>query len=174
MLRHLGLGCFDAARIFSRCRPSTIPLRWTHHHAPSCGSHPEPSDSPLDAAQDPGWVMLNKYGIRADDTFFAEADTVASCPVFRGRHLRVSIGRAPPPASTFIYYNLQYSALGQDGYSSDISAGEDDKNVVDECQEDDEDVDESEEEEEEDDDAEEWGISVVAAQSEPPTLPIWL
>ncbi|KAF8772770.1 hypothetical protein HU200_005406 [Digitaria exilis] len=66
--------------------------------------------------------MLNKYGIRADDTFFAEADTVASCPVFRGRHLRVSIGRAPPPASTFIYYNLQYSALGQDGYSSDISA----------------------------------------------------
>ncbi|KAF8745053.1 hypothetical protein HU200_013465 [Digitaria exilis] len=115
---------------------------------------------------------LNKRGIFADDSFVADAGTVAYYPAITRRHLRVSLGRAPPPASIFIYYDFPYREPGEDYNSSDSSTCEDDKNVVDESEENG-DVDESEEngdvdesEEEEEEDVDEWGIRVIAAHGD--------
>ncbi|KAF8711114.1 hypothetical protein HU200_029120 [Digitaria exilis] len=168
MLKRLGLGCFDG---LFRCRPSIIPLRSIHHHVPTSGHHRKPSELPPAAtADDPaGWILLNKRGIRADDAFVAEADTVAYCHVFMGRLLRVSLRRAPPPASTFIYYDFPYSTPGEDDKTVideyfkehvDMSEEKHDESVEEE-EEEEEDVDESEKEEAEN--VDEWGIHVVAA-----------
>ncbi|KAF8762263.1 hypothetical protein HU200_009650 [Digitaria exilis] len=125
---------------------------------------PEPSDLPPATVEDPaGWVILNKRGIRTDDSFLADAGTVACYPAFTRRHLRVSLRHAPPPVSTFIYYDFPDRELGEDYNSSDSSTCEDDKKIIDESEENG-DVDESEEEEEED--VDEWGIRVIAAHGD--------
>jgi hypothetical protein len=50
------------------------------------------------------WLMLNINGCRADDSFVADARTVAS----KGRPLRVSFGpRTVPPASSFLYFDFR-------------------------------------------------------------------
>jgi hypothetical protein len=54
------------------------------------------------------WLMLNINGCRADDSFVADARTVAECRTSKGRPLRVSFGpRAAPPASSFLYFDFR-------------------------------------------------------------------
>ncbi|OEL16598.1 hypothetical protein BAE44_0022383 [Dichanthelium oligosanthes] len=55
--------------------------------------------------------MLNSYcAVRTDDTCVADANTAADSRTSTGRPLRVSFGRAPPPASSFVYYDFPDSA----------------------------------------------------------------
>ncbi|RCV37312.1 hypothetical protein SETIT_8G052700v2 [Setaria italica] len=70
--------------------------------------------------------MLNRYGIRMDDSFVADAKTVAYSRTFTGQHLRVSFGRAPPPASSFIYYDFPDIVPGEEDDDVDECEGEDD------------------------------------------------
>lgn len=112
MLRHLGLGC-----ILFICRPSIIPLR-SIHHVPSSG-----------------WVMLNKQGIRTDDTFVADAKTVACARTSTGHHLRVSFQGVPPPASSFIHYDFPDSLPGDEEDDSDTDEGEEDDDDTEEDEE---------------------------------------
>ncbi|KAL6870858.1 hypothetical protein ACP4OV_014706 [Aristida adscensionis] len=53
-----------------------------------------------------GWALLNKLVRRrdGDDPVVADAGTTAEARTSTGRHLRVSLGRAEPPASSFLYY----------------------------------------------------------------------
>ncbi|KAL6653493.1 hypothetical protein ACP70R_009071 [Stipagrostis hirtigluma subsp. patula] len=71
----------------------------------------EPSDSPAAAAAaDPRWVMLNCRGYRWLDSFVADARTVAESLTSTGLAVHVSLGLAPPPASSFLYYDLEAGA----------------------------------------------------------------
>ena len=83
--------------------PTTLP--------PSLQQPPEPA-----AAKDPRWVMLNLRGRRMDNSFIADSKTVAGSRTrFPGRqHLRVSLGGAAPPASSFLYYDFPDSVPGED------------------------------------------------------------
>jgi hypothetical protein len=74
--------------------------------------------------------MLNLCTRRMDDSFVADAKTVADSGTrFTGRqHLRVSLGCAPPPASSFLYYDFPDSVPDEDeddnydGISVDVVA----------------------------------------------------
>jgi hypothetical protein len=101
----------------------------------------EPRDSPPAAAKAPGWVLLNMYGIRTDASFVADARTVAYARTSKGHHLRVSLGRAPPPASSFVYYDFPDTAPGVEEEDDDVDERDKDDGVDDddECDEDDDD-----------------------------------
>ncbi|KAL6595686.1 hypothetical protein ACP70R_048026 [Stipagrostis hirtigluma subsp. patula] len=64
--------------------------------------------------KDPSWLMLN-YGIaRWNDSAVADAKTVAESSTSTGQLLRVSLGLAAPPASSFFYYDWPGSATAGD------------------------------------------------------------
>ncbi|KAL6637183.1 hypothetical protein ACP70R_024755 [Stipagrostis hirtigluma subsp. patula] len=95
-----GPGCIDGLSLFG-CRSSIG--RRSVHAVPSC----VPAGSPAAGARkDPRWLMLN-YGVaRWNDSAVADAKTVAESLTSTGRHhLRVSLGLAAPPASSFFYYD---------------------------------------------------------------------
>ena len=50
--------------------------------------------------------MLNGLVRRMDGSVAADAATVAESRTTTGCHLRVSLGLAPPPASSFLYYDV--------------------------------------------------------------------
>ncbi|KAL6658439.1 hypothetical protein ACP70R_004025 [Stipagrostis hirtigluma subsp. patula] len=110
-LASLGPGCIDGASFFG-CRSSIS--RRSVHVVPSC----VPAGSPAAGARkDPRWVMLN-YGVaRKNDSAVADAKTVAESRTSTGRHrLRVSLGLAAPPASSFFYYDwLGRATAGDEG-----------------------------------------------------------
>ncbi|OEL22324.1 hypothetical protein BAE44_0016656 [Dichanthelium oligosanthes] len=68
----------------------------------------EPSVTP--AAAEPGWVMLNTYGCFGDDFVVTDAKTVADSITSKGRHFRVSMALAAPPACSLLYHDLVGSA----------------------------------------------------------------
>ncbi|KAL6658443.1 hypothetical protein ACP70R_004029 [Stipagrostis hirtigluma subsp. patula] len=73
-----------------------------------------PAGSPAGAKKDPSWLMLN-YGIaRWNDSAVADAKTVAESRTSTGQLLRVSLGLAAPPASSFFYYDWPGSATAGD------------------------------------------------------------
>ncbi|CAL4989290.1 unnamed protein product [Urochloa decumbens] len=136
MLRYLGL----------RCRPSIAGLRWIHHAPILLESRVH--DSPPAAAEEPaGSVLLNRYGIRMDESFVADPNTVAYCRTYIGKHLCVSFSRAPPPASSFFYYDFPESAPGREGIDNKAEVCEEDGNNTDECEEEGDTDDECEEQE---------------------------
>ncbi|CAL4995048.1 unnamed protein product [Urochloa decumbens] len=72
-----------------------------------------PSESPA-ASAEPRWVILTSFGcpVNNDDDDYVVAHTnteVGSCTSL-GRHFRVSLGIAPPPALSFIYCDTLVSA----------------------------------------------------------------
>ncbi|PVH33727.1 LOW QUALITY PROTEIN: hypothetical protein PAHAL_8G055000 [Panicum hallii] len=81
------------------------------------------------------------YGIRTDASFVADARTVAYARTSKGHHLRVSLGRAPPPASSFVYYDFPDTAPGVEEEDDDVDERDKDDGVDDddECDEDDDD-----------------------------------
>ena len=64
------------------------------------------------AAADPRWAMLNYLACRRDESIVPDAKTVADCrtSAFGGGQLRVSLSLAPPPESSFLYYDWTGSA----------------------------------------------------------------
>ncbi|OQU82988.1 hypothetical protein SORBI_3005G058000 [Sorghum bicolor] len=62
--------------------------------------------------------MLNLHGRRMDNSFVADAKTVADSRTHftddGPQHLRVSLGGAAPPASSFLYYDFPDSVPGED------------------------------------------------------------
>ncbi|CAL4982176.1 unnamed protein product [Urochloa decumbens] len=115
------------------------------HHVPSSGRREEPSVSPAPAAaaKDPagGWMMLNSYGaIRTADTSVADPNTVAEAHTSSGWHLQVFFGHVPPPASSFVYYNLQDTNPGElyvsvlavhgDSVLLEVSSGSEDEHFL--------------------------------------------
>ncbi|RLM58843.1 hypothetical protein C2845_PM18G01910 [Panicum miliaceum] len=93
------------------------------------------------SSSDPAPPLLFPYagstrcGIRSDEWFVADARTVAYSRTSTGQHLRVSLGRAPPPASSFVYYDFPDTSPGvEDG--DDTGADECEEEDDDECEED--------------------------------------
>ncbi|CAL4985586.1 unnamed protein product [Urochloa decumbens] len=150
MLRYLGLSCF-------RCRSSIVGLR-SIHQIPSRRSR---LDLLPAAANDPaaGWVLLNRYGIRTDDSFVADAKTVAYARTDTGQKLRVSFGHAPPPASSFFHYDFLECTPGLEDID-DAEECEEDGDNTDECEEDGDTDDECEEEGDTDDECEEQEVDI--------------
>ncbi|CAL4995001.1 unnamed protein product [Urochloa decumbens] len=105
MLRRIGMGCFDGASLL-RCRHSNWLSLRSVHLVPICGHRRKLSDSPVAPAttKDLRWSLLNLYGCCTNDTLLADAKTVADSFTSMGRHLRVSLAHATPPASSFLYY----------------------------------------------------------------------
>ena len=62
--------------------------------------------------KDPCWAMLNYLACRRDESIVPDAKTVADCrtSAFGGGQLRVSLSLAPPPESSFLYYDWTGSA----------------------------------------------------------------
>ncbi|CAM0146232.1 unnamed protein product [Urochloa decumbens] len=144
MLRYLGLSCF-------RCRPSIVALRWIHHATILLESHVL-HDSPPAATDGPaGSVLLNRYGIRMDESFVADPNTVAYCRTYTGKHLCVSFKHAPPPASSFFFYDFPDSVPGLE-----------EEDAHDDCEDDSE----GEESEEEEVDVDKLDIIVVASHGD--------
>jgi len=103
------------------------------------------------------------YGISADASFVADARTVAYSRISTGQHLRVSLGLAPPPASSFVYYDFPDTAPGVEGSDDDVDERENDDGegeVTDEREE------EEDDECEEEYDVDELRISVIAAHGD--------
>ncbi|CAL4994978.1 unnamed protein product [Urochloa decumbens] len=121
-------------------------------------------DLPPAAANDPaaGWVLLNRYGIRTDDSFAADAKTVAYSRTYTGQNLRVSFGRAPPPASSFFHYDFPESVPGMEDIDDNAEECEEDSDYTDECKEEGDSDDECKEQEV---DINKLGIIVVGAHS---------
>ncbi|TVU26520.1 hypothetical protein EJB05_29070, partial [Eragrostis curvula] len=52
-----------------------------------------------------GWVLLNCYNVRSEDSPVTDAKTAAECRTSTGRLLRVWFDVAPPPASSYLHYH---------------------------------------------------------------------
>ncbi|CAL4985576.1 unnamed protein product [Urochloa decumbens] len=95
LLKRLGLGrSFDGLSLL-RPRPSNG-LR-------SVNPVPASSSAGKDASR---WVMLNSLVRQMDDSVAADARTVAEARTATRSHLRVALGHSPPPASSFLYYDV--------------------------------------------------------------------
>ncbi|KAL6658441.1 hypothetical protein ACP70R_004027 [Stipagrostis hirtigluma subsp. patula] len=108
LLRRFRLGCLNRLSHF-RCQSSIGPK--SVDVVPRC----VPAGSPAAGAmKDPSWLMLN-YGVaRWNDSAVADAKTVAESRTSTGQLLRVSLGPAAPPASSFFYYDWPGSATAGD------------------------------------------------------------
>ncbi|CAL4989288.1 unnamed protein product [Urochloa decumbens] len=93
------------------------------------------------------WEHKPKIGVNTDDSFVADAKTVAYSCTYTGENLRVSFGRAPPPASSFFHYDFPESTSSREDIDDNAEECEEDGDYTDECEEEGDSDDECEEQE---------------------------